>query len=69
MTMRKIFIRFCKKIESFVMKSINVQGECLFCAGKNFPKWVSVTSRLLEMRLLELEFGLQKIRNLVILCP
>ena len=29
-------------------KSINVQGGFLFCAGWNFPKSVSVTSRLLE---------------------
>ena len=36
MTVRKIFIRFCKNIESFVMKSINVQGGFLFCAGWNF---------------------------------
>ena len=46
--MRKIFIRFCKNIESFVMKSINLQGGFLFCAVGNFPKSVSVTSRLLE---------------------
>ena len=48
MTPRKIFIRFCKNIESFVMKSINVQGGFLFCAGWNFPKLVSMTSCLLE---------------------
>ena len=30
-TVRKIFIRFCKNIKSFVMKSINVQGGFLFC--------------------------------------
>ena len=55
MTMRKIIIRFCKNIESSVlnierslMKSINVQGGFLFCAGWNFPKLLSVTSRLLE---------------------
>ena len=29
--MRKIVIRFCKSIESFVMKSINVQGEFMLC--------------------------------------
>ena len=45
---KKIFIRFCKKIETSVMKSINMQGGFLFCAGWNFPKSVSVTSRLLE---------------------
>ena len=39
---KKIFIRFCKKIKSLKMKSINVR------AGWNFPKSVSVTSRLLE---------------------
>ena len=38
MIVRKIFIRFCKNIESFVMKSINMQGGFLFCAGWNFPK-------------------------------
>ena len=38
MTMRKIVIRFCKNIETFVMKSINVQGGFLFFAGWNFPK-------------------------------
>ena len=38
MIVRKIFIRFCKNIESFVMKSINVQGGFLFCAGWNFQK-------------------------------
>ena len=31
-----------------IMKSINVQGGFLFCVGWNFPKSVSVTSRLLE---------------------
>ena len=46
MTVRKIFIRFCKNIESFVMKAINVQGGFLFYAGWDFPKSVSVMSRL-----------------------
>ena len=49
MTVRKMVIRFCKNIESFVMVSINGQGEFLFCAGWNFPKSVSVTSCLLEI--------------------
>ena len=48
MTLRKFVVRFCKNIETFVMKSINVQGGFLCCAGWNFPKSVSVTSRLLE---------------------
>ena len=48
MTVKKIFIRFCKNIENFVLKSINVRGGFLFCAGCNFPKSVSVTSPLLE---------------------
>ena len=48
MTVRKIFLRFCKNVESFVMKAINMQGGFLFCAGWNFPKSVSVTSHLLE---------------------
>ena len=42
MTVRKIFFRFCKNIESYVMKSINPQGGFLFCAGWNFPASVSV---------------------------
>ena len=48
MTVRKIFLRFCKNVESFVMKAINMQGGFLFRAGWNFPKSVSVTSHLLE---------------------
>ena len=48
MTVRKIVIWFCKNIETFVMKSINVQGGFLFCAGWNLPESVSVTSSLLE---------------------
>ena len=48
MTAKKIFIMFCTNIESFVMKSMNVQGAFLFCAGWNFQKSVSVTSRLLQ---------------------
>ena len=31
MTVRKFFIRFYKNIESFVMKSINVQGGFMLC--------------------------------------
>ena len=31
MTMRKIIIRFCKNIESCVIKSINVQGDFCLC--------------------------------------
>ena len=50
MTMRKIIIRFCRNIVRSVMKSINMQGGFLFCAGWNFPKSVSVTSCLLERR-------------------
>ena len=41
MTVRKIIIRFCKNIESFAMKSINVQGVFLFCAG-----WIFVLCRV-----------------------
>ena len=50
MTVRKIFIMFCKNIESFVMKSINVRCrmDSCFVQGGIFPKSVSVTTRLLE---------------------
>ena len=48
MTVRKIFIRLCKNIESFVMKLLNVLGGFLFCAGWNFPKSVTVSLHLLE---------------------
>ena len=50
MTTKKIFIRFCKNIESFVMKSLNVQGGFLFCAGWNSPKSVSLFSFIRQMR-------------------
>ena len=38
MTERKIFIRFCKNIGSFAMKSINVQGGFLFLCLVEFSK-------------------------------
>ena len=38
MTVRKIVIRFCKNIETFVMKSINVQGGFLFLCRVEFSK-------------------------------
>ena len=47
MTVIKIVIRFCNNIESFVIKSINMQGIFILCRVE-FPKSVSVTSRLLE---------------------
>ena len=47
MIVRKIIIRLCKNTESSVMKSINVQGRFLFCAGWNFPK--SARAEILEI--------------------
>ena len=48
MTVRKIFIRFCNNIKHF-SNEINKRGGWIsFCGGGNFPKSVSVTSRLLE---------------------
>ena len=45
MTMRKILISFCKNIESFVMKSIRVQGGFLFCADVLCGRPLSQESR------------------------
>ena len=48
MTVIKIVIRFCKNIGKLCNEINKRGGGILFCEGWNFPKSVSMTSRLLE---------------------
>ena len=62
MTVRKIFIRFCKNIESFVMKSINMQGGIFVLCRVEFSKiGKRDVTFIREMRVNELENHREKL--------
>ena len=53
MTMRKTVIRFCKNIKSFVMKSINVQGNFVLCRVEFYKIGKRDATFIREMRVIK----------------
>ena len=53
MTVRKIFIKFCKNIKSFVMKSINVQGNFVLCRVEFYKIGKRDATFIREMRVIK----------------